>query len=573
LFSSFDDIQNHFKENHGQAIPTPKADGVDLEPEFPFTELLVCPFCRASLHNSVFKPSTFLASDAIRDAEKMAIHISNHVHNIAFRLLNVNPAGPGDGTALDADTSDPPKSIECPSEGSSRSTDSRKSWQVDLDDVDLTFSDTPPSDNNSDGEITDSKIWKELKIKQEPSREYPVPHWDDFKNLVKTTDPQEAVSYQEWRQFIENLSTAKPGDTIGVITTTDLEFYAAVAMLDEEFQGSRETTDEITYAAGRIRWHTVVVASRPTLDIPRIWMRRWTMDKPSEIKVFLWIGVGSGVPSHDSDVRLGDVVVSDTILGPGPRSTRFHCPPLLQCALERVKANHARRRREFLYHLSALAEADEAFSRENAGLDYLFRADYQHEVDAKCEGCDKSKLLKRKARPERSAVHYGKGAIPGVIVRNGTTRDRICQELGGGVLCFSMPLDKLGDKRPHLAILGICDYADSHNGSSWGPFAAAGAAAYMRELVSAIPHTKDGVGPPSHYTTTGGFEPEEGGRPNNPKSGLVVHRIGFTRLPGIQNAEDRRCRVKYVIDSGQCVIPIYLQYLWLTEAVSSLCTA
>jgi hypothetical protein len=40
---------------------------------------------------------------------------------------------------------------------------------------------------------------------------------------------------------------------------------------------------------------------------------------------------------------------------------------------------------------------------------------------------------------------------------------------------------------PCLVIRGICDYADSHKNKAWQPYAAGTAAAYAKELLSAIP--------------------------------------------------------------------------------------
>jgi hypothetical protein len=40
---------------------------------------------------------------------------------------------------------------------------------------------------------------------------------------------------------------------------------------------------------------------------------------------------------------------------------------------------------------------------------------------------------------------------------------------------------------PCLVIRGVCDYADSHKNKRWQPYAAAVAAAYMKELLLIIP--------------------------------------------------------------------------------------
>ena len=65
----------------------------------------------------------------------------------------------------------------------------------------------------------------------------------------------------------------------------------------------------------------------------------------------------------------------------------------------------------------------------------------------------------------------------------------------------------LMDSFPCLVIRGICDYADSHKNKKWQPYAAATAAAYMKELLSVIPpdvaevsSATDVVQVPSEYT-------------------------------------------------------------------------
>jgi nucleoside phosphorylase len=45
----------------------------------------------------------------------------------------------------------------------------------------------------------------------------------------------------------------------------------------------------------------------------------------------------------------------------------------------------------------------------------------------------------------------------------------------------------LMDEFSCLVIRGICDYADSHKNKRWQPYAAATAAAYMKELLNVIP--------------------------------------------------------------------------------------
>lgn len=57
----------------------------------------------------------------------------------------------------------------------------------------------------------------------------------------------------------------------------------------------------------------------------------------------------------------------------------------------------------------------------------------------------------------------------------------------GDIICVEMEAAGLMDSFPCLVIRGICDYADSHKNKKWQPYAAATAAAYMKELLSVIP--------------------------------------------------------------------------------------
>jgi Cdc6-like AAA superfamily ATPase len=54
-------------------------------------------------------------------------------------------------------------------------------------------------------------------------------------------------------------------------------------------------------------------------------------------------------------------------------------------------------------------------------------------------------------------------------------------------MCVEMEAAGLMDTFPCLVIRGICDYADSHKNDRWQPYAAATAAAYMKELLLIIP--------------------------------------------------------------------------------------
>ena len=70
-------------------------------------------------------------------------------------------------------------------------------------------------------------------------------------------------------------------------------------------------------------------------------------------------------------------------------------------------------------------------------------------------------------------------------MKSEVSRDKISGQFHNA-LCFEMEAAGLMDVFPCLVVRGICDYADSHKNKKWQPYAAATAAAYMKELLSAI---------------------------------------------------------------------------------------
>ncbi|KAJ5494646.1 TPR repeat protein [Penicillium fimorum] len=129
------------------------------------------------------------------------------------------------------------------------------------------------------------------------------------------------------------------------------------------------------------------------------------------------------------------------------------------------------------------------FSRENAGSDVLFEAEYNHVEGNSCVSCVTARNIQRKERPNGTPmVHYGTIASGNQVVRDSVERDKVSSEFEG-VLCFEMEAAGLMNNFPCLVIRGICDYSDSHKNDRWQPYAAGTAAAYAKELLLVIPAT------------------------------------------------------------------------------------
>jgi nucleoside phosphorylase len=304
--------------------------------------------------------------------------------------------------------------------------------------------------------------------------------------------------------------------TIAWICALPRELAAAQYMLDEQHeQLEGVASDENTYTFGRIGKHHVVMAVLPAgtygkvNTAVRVNQMKATF---SGIRFGLMVGVGGGVPDEDHDVRLGDIVVSQPgnnfggviqydlgKTGEGGRISRnnqLNQPPdVVLTALASLQAKHLRKKKleDLMGHHKKMLEDDNMDGSQYQGTenDILFNAEYLHiKRQPTCAKCDKAQTIERD--PRRSnvpAIHYGNIASGDQVMKDGITRDRISDELGG-VLCFEMEAAGLMNSFQSLSIRGISDYCDSHKNKRWQEYAAAIAAAYAKDLLSEVPPNK-----------------------------------------------------------------------------------
>src|SRR5438045_6123229 len=103
--------------------------------------------------------------------------------------------------------------------------------------------------------------------------------------------------------------------TMGWVCALPIELAAATMMLDEEHQDlPREDSDTNLYTLGRICEHNVVIACLPAGQTGTNSAAAVAVEMKSRfarIRFGLMVGIGGGVPSAKSDIRLGDVVISN----------------------------------------------------------------------------------------------------------------------------------------------------------------------------------------------------------------------------------------------------------------------
>ncbi|KAI0121191.1 nucleoside phosphorylase, partial [Xylariales sp. AK1849] len=311
--------------------------------------------------------------------------------------------------------------------------------------------------------------------------------------------------------------------TVGWVCALPKELTAATAMLDQTHaELPKPKNDYNTYTLGSIGNHNIVIACLPKGKIgtnPAATAAILMISTFPAVRLGLMVGIGGGIPPH---VRLGDVVVSTpTDHHPGvvqwdlgraehggdfKRTGALNNPPSsLLTALAKLETRHEMMGSRIPEILEEMGEKwprlAPKYLRSNLLKDVLFEPNYDHvsktpegrdaalvhgagDREESCPHCEKSQIIQRD--PREMQVHYGLVASGNSVIKDAVFRDKLCQDLGGGVLCVEMEAAGLMDNFPCIVVRGICDYADSHKNKVWQEHAAAVAAAFAKELLGYV---------------------------------------------------------------------------------------
>lgn len=295
--------------------------------------------------------------------------------------------------------------------------------------------------------------------------------------------------------------------TVGWICALPIELAAAAEILDKEHQDlPQDSTDTNSYSFGRIGEHNIVVTYLPARQLgisSAAAVASQIKSRFPSIRFSLIVGIGSGIPSTEADIRLGNVVISQPFAqhggvvqydfgktGPEGRFTRTGSlnapPPILLAALTKLRSNYIRRRVKLSEHLSPLDRLPE-FIYQGAEYNTLYKPTYNHARGPTYNSYTENRLVMRIPRPNADTLLYFRTiASRNQVIKDGVTRDRLSAELSG-ILCFKIEAAGLINNFPYLIIRGICDYTDSHKNKRWQPYTAATAAGCAKELLNTIP--------------------------------------------------------------------------------------
>ncbi|KFA70574.1 hypothetical protein S40285_09257 [Stachybotrys chlorohalonatus IBT 40285] len=304
--------------------------------------------------------------------------------------------------------------------------------------------------------------------------------------------------------------------TVAVICAIDFEMSAVRYMLDEEHRNlPTQPGDSNMYTLGNLKGHNIVLAclsGNQGKGAAATVATNMSRTFPSIQWRFL-VGIGGGVPSEKNDIRLGDVVVSmpegqyggvvqydlgkETDTGFLLKGFLWSSPPLLRSAVLRMRSDHLVRDNRIQENLSTMLEKWPQLTiyKQPSESDVLFREDYQHIPGlSSCINCDRSQTIDRSPRQsQHPVIHYGLIASGDRVLKSSMKRSEAIRGLGD-VLCFEMEAAGIATDFPCIVIRGISDYADSHKNDSWHHYAAAAAAACVKELLSYLDPEKT---PPS----------------------------------------------------------------------------
>lgn len=307
---------------------------------------------------------------------------------------------------------------------------------------------------------------------------------------------------------IDKMNFLREDYTVAWICALPLELEATKSVLDKVHVSlSPANSDHNNYTLAEISGHNVVVACLRSGVYGKVSASMVVSQMRStfpNIRFGLMVGIGGGVPSTGSDIRLGDVVIS-TPTGRSGGVVQYDfgkthhdgvsqyngsldkpCPELLT-ALTQIQSDGFSRKyqvRGIINTVQAKCASRQQYIRPSH--DWLFRATYHHpDGTPDCTTCDRNQLVDRDPREtEMPEFHYGLIGSGDQVMKNATIRDCIAQELN--LLCFEMEGAGLMDQLHPLVVRGICDYCDSHKNKKWQQYAALAAAAYAKMFLSGI---------------------------------------------------------------------------------------
>ncbi|KAF5633833.1 nucleoside phosphorylase [Fusarium tjaetaba] len=232
-----------------------------------------------------------------------------------------------------------------------------------------------------------------------------------------------------------------PDSYVGIICALPHELAAVRATFDVTLEKYKKVEGDANYYfTGKIAHHNVVATCLPKMGTNHAASTAKDMSRSYNPSLCLLVGIGGGVPSAKHDIRLGDVVVGNSVVQ---------------------------------YDFGSETEAD--FQIKDRVLQSS-PSDVENLVSSLCSD---PVLI-------RSSIDRYLGEITAKegnkVIKRAVFRDEIAAK--HDVKCFEMEAAGIANTMPYLVVRGISDYCDGNKNDDWHEYAAATAAAYAKLLLS-----------------------------------------------------------------------------------------
>jgi nucleoside phosphorylase len=254
--------------------------------------------------------------------------------------------------------------------------------------------------------------------------------------------------------FRLRLQIMKTGDYEIVVFDVTRNPEVFVALLDEKHEPPSDfqvlgSKFLVNFTFGSIKNHHVMIASTMAPGCQRVPAARLAAlleDKMHTYSIVLGTA-GGKFDKLSKDIRLGDVVIS------------------------KPKGQHG-----------GVVEWDVGTEQEDGSFK---RTGFLDVGGDSCGKCGPNKIQREQREDCGPRVHFGGVASGETLMVDGVMRDHVAKILK--VKCFGMDAAKVMAIRPSLCIMGVGNYADSHQQSLeygiWEEYAAAAAATYTKHFV------------------------------------------------------------------------------------------
>ncbi|KAI1177395.1 hypothetical protein F4777DRAFT_203974 [Nemania sp. FL0916] len=295
----------------------------------------------------------------------------------------------------------------------------------------------------------------------------------------------------------DDLPTFPKVYTVGILCTLPAEGAAMKTLFDEIHK------EPDNYILGSIGGHNVALAYLPLesgIAAAAVAVSELARDH-SCIEFGLLIGIGGGIPSSTTDIRLGDVVVGVPQgiypgviqLGRGKdlenrifqRTGSLPPPPRpLLATIASLTADMQQCKAQLNEIIKDVTESRPEYQHPGQEFDVLNSAPC-NQCRSKCTDRGNHVANRQPRESEHPIVHRGLIGSGDTVIKDSEKRDRLAEEYG--IICVEMEAaGVMRSEIPFLVIRGISDYADSEKNDLWHKYASLTAAAFAKMVLKKI---------------------------------------------------------------------------------------